>query len=191
MMHRTQSGFTLIELVAGITAFSIVITIIVSLVVPQGARSAQPLFQVRATELAQGLLNEITAKAFDDNSNFSGGGLRCSEVNASFSVPSCTAPENLGPEVGEGRDDFDDVDDYNGLVLNDSTGITNSLGEQIIDAQTMQNLYSGFSVGIVVFYDSDFNGVSDGAISNRKLIRVIVTPPTGGNIVFTTYKSNF
>lgn len=192
MSSNKFSGFTLIELVAGIIAFSIVLTIVVSLVVPQSTRSAQPLFQVRATELAQGLLNEITAKGFDENSSLSGGAIRCSETNVSFSAPDCTTPDNLGPD-SETRPDYDDVDDFNGLVLGAGTPnpIVNSLGQVIVDAQTGVDLYQGFTLSVSVFYDENFDGVDDGAISGRKLIRVTVTPPTGSPIAFTTYKSNF
>jgi MSHA pilin protein MshD len=184
-------GFTLIELVVGIVAFSIVLTITANLVIPHAQRSAQPIFQVRATELAQSLINEITAKAFDHNSDFNGGTLRCGESGAL----TCTLPDNLGPDIlasgdSETRAQFNDVDDYNGLVLGLENAITNSLGEVVLDP-TMTNLYNGFQVSIDVFYDSNFDGTDDANISPQKAIEVTVTPPNSSSLVFTTYRSNF
>lgn len=187
-------GFTLIELVAGIIVFSIVVTVVALLVAPQATRSVQPIFQVRATELAQGLFNEITAKAFDENSDFSGGTIRCDELNSDFPIgftaPNCTEPNDLGAEEAN-RADFDDIDDYNDLVIGDDEVITNSLNQPIVDGITGQNIYDGFVVSISVFYDNDFNGLPDSGRSHRKAIQITVTPPNNTPLVFTTYKSNF
>ncbi|MFT6209390.1 MAG: MSHA pilin protein MshD, partial [Colwellia sp.] len=85
-MHVNKPrGFTLIELVVGIVVFSIALMLFTSLIVPQAVRSVDPIFQVRATELAQSLINEIVSKPFDENSNRTGGTARCNE---DLSVPS-------------------------------------------------------------------------------------------------------
>ncbi|WP_416307204.1 type IV pilus modification PilV family protein [Neptunicella sp. SCSIO 80796] len=170
-----QYGFNLIELIIGIVVFSIALMIILSLIVPQSARSIDPIYQVRATELAQSMLNEITAKAFDENSDKAGGLLRCGETGAT----NCTVPADLGAE-GEDRRQFDDVDDYNGLsVLADSMG------------NPLSNLYVGFAVQVRVFYDADMDGIDDNAIGNSKLIQVTVITPNNEDIVFTTFRANY
>lgn len=70
---QNKHGFTLIEMVIGIVAFSAVLTIIIGVLAPQATRSVDPIFNVRASELAQSLFNEISAKTFDESSNQTGG----------------------------------------------------------------------------------------------------------------------
>ena len=61
--------------------------------------------------LAQSFIEEAKTKAFDAN-----------VINASPSVPSGFTPYGqLGPAAGETYPNFDDIDDYNGLALTDST----------------------------------------------------------------------
>ena len=181
----TTKGFTLIELVIGMLVFAIALSLFTSLVIPQARQSVDPIFQVRATELAQSLLNEIAGKAFDEQSSRVGGGERCSEVGQ----PVCTASDDLGPEEldlgGAGiRENFDDVDDYNGLSV-----IENSLGASITVGSL--NLYQGFSASVAVIYDSNLDGTNDGAVGNAKLITVTITTPNNENIAFSTDRYNY
>ncbi|MDN4501940.1 prepilin-type N-terminal cleavage/methylation domain-containing protein [Alteromonadaceae bacterium BrNp21-10] len=176
-----QSGFNLIELVIGIVVLSIALVIILNLIVPQARRSIDPIFQVRAAELAESMLNEITGKAFDEQSNKAGGQLRCGEA---VSNP-CTDPEDLGRDIDpsgdfETRSQFDDVDDYHNLNI-----IAKSQGPDLTA------LYNGFSVAVRVFYDGDLDGVDDGVVSNSKLIEVIITTPNDDSLRFTSFRSNY
>lgn len=193
---RIAKGFTLIELVIGIVVFSIVLVTVTALIAPQAQRSVDPILQVRATELAQSLLNEITAKSFDENSDRTGGAVRCGEdLNGSNGADDtdigelgdCTDPADLANEESA-REDFDDIDDYNGL---DQTGgaILNSQGETIsVDGK---NLYAGFRAQVDVFYDANGDGDPDSAIGDYKLIRVTITTPTDQQLVFASYRSNY
>jgi MSHA pilin protein MshD len=208
-MHVNKPrGFTLIELVVGIVVFSIALMLFTSLIVPQAVRSVDPIFQVRATELAQSLINEIVSKPFDENSNRTGGTARCNE---DLSVPSdgdtldisigemgdCTASNLLGEdgvaEVGL-RGTYNDVDDYHGLDESDGA-IRNSLGGFITIGSV--NLYQGFQAQVTVFYDDNRNGIDDaidnGVIvnNNTKLITVTITTPNNEAINFSTYRSNY
>lgn len=177
-------GFTLLEMVMGIVAFSVVMTIIIGVLAPQATRSADPIFQVRATELAQSLFNEISAKSFDENSDRTGGNIRCGDDGAA----ACTLPANLGPDspggITEDREDYNDVDDYHGL-----SGVANSFGSAIV--VNGEDLYAGYSLSVEVMYDADFNGVDDNAIGRQKMVRVTVTMPNNESMVFRTYRSNF
>lgn len=210
-----KAGFSLIELVIGIAVFAVVITLITGLIVPQATRSVDPIFQVRATELAQGLLNEINAKAFDGQSDIINGGLvRCGDsseeiarnllgldpttdlsqipgVNlANFPIIPCTGAGQLGDE-GELRGDYNDVDDYNGLQVGISSNdsFENSLGEAV--ELNGENLYAGFQVQVRVVYDADFNGIDDGVVGDTKLIVVTVTTPNNDTLDFSSYRMNF
>lgn len=176
-------GFTLVELVIGIIVFSIALVLFTSLIVPQAIRSVDPIFQVRASELGQSMINEIASKSFDEASDRTGGSVLCSSAVA----PLCTASINLGPD-GESRANFDDVDDYHNLPVT-SGEIKNSLDE--ITTLNGTNLYAGFSLNITVVYDADMNGEADAARGNTKLITVTVTTPNDEDIVFSTFRSNY
>ncbi|UAA39097.1 type II secretion system protein [Paraneptunicella aestuarii] len=192
-VHSRDRGFTLIEMVIGIVAFSAVLTIILSVVTPQAVRSVDPIFNVRAAELAQSTLNEISSKFFDENSNRTGGVIRCHEDfdgdgaydNNALKETECTAPASLGPDLGENdREAYDDVDDYDGLNV-----IVNSFGDSI--EQNGQDLYAGFGILVSVFYDQNMDGIDDGAIGSLKLIRIVVTTPVGDSYTYSVYRSNY
>ena len=191
---RRTHGFTLIELISGIVVFAVALTIVTSLIASQSRRSIDPIWQVRAIELGQSLLNEINAKAFDEQSDMLGGSARCNETVA------CSTSGNLGPDAGEGRASYDDIDDFNGLDVS-GIAITNSLGEALVGPEG--TLYSGFRAQVSVFYDDNLDGINDDdpdqdgslnsgtLVGNRKLVRVVVTTPGGDRVPFSVLRANF
>lgn len=191
-------GYTLIELVVGIIAFSAVMAIVTDLLIPQASRSIDPIYQVRATELAQSLFNEMTGKLFDENSDRSGGRIRCNEDldaddavdNTAIGERVCTVPASLGPDAGEvSRDLYDDIDDYHGLLYTQGSDFRNSLGELLI--LNGQNLYEGFQLSVAVVYDVNQDGSEDAVSGNIKRIDVIVTTPNGDQLPFSAFKHNY
>ena len=194
MPANKYQGFTLIELVVGMVAFSIALVLFTSLIVPQAKKSVDPIFQVRAAELGQSLMNEVLAKSFDEESNRVGGSLRCNDKDDDDNViQACTTSDKLGDD-GESRDNYDDVDDYDGFTAANSD-IKNALNEDItLDGST---IYSGFSVSVTVVYDDDMDGIDNLLESgsddpgNTKLITVTVTTPNDEDIIFSAYRSNF
>ena len=179
-MHVNKpAGFTLIELVIGIIVFSIALVMFTSLIVPQAIKSVDPIFQVRAAELGQSIINEIASKSFDEESDRTGG--------SNFCTTNCTSIADLGPD-GETRVNFDDVDDYNGLTVSDDE-IKNALDQTTVLAGN--NLYQGFSVNVSVVYDADMDGIGDTVAGNTKLITVTVTTPNDEDIIFSTFRSNY
>jgi MSHA pilin protein MshD len=187
-LKRLQRGFTLIELVVGIVIFAIAMVLVVSFLQPQVAKGIDPIWQVRASSLGQSLSNEILAKAFDNNSNQVGGFSRCGEGI------DCTESGSLGPEAGENRSSFNDVDDYDGLNVS-GADILNSLG-LTTDVNSI-NIYEGFSAEVNVFYDQNLDGLDDdnagsGTLTaNKKLVVVTITTPGGERITMTSVKGNF
>jgi MSHA pilin protein MshD len=180
MLANKVSGFTLIELVIGIVVFSIALVLFTSLIVPQAIRSVDPIFQVRATELGQSLMNEITSKSFDEKSDRTGGATLCNAT--------CIGSINLGPDDSESRTTFDDVDDYHGLNVSNGD-IKNSLDETtVLDGS---NLYQGFSLHVSVVYDAAMDGTADTVVGNTKLITVTVTTPNDEDIIFSSFRSNY
>ncbi|WP_218395764.1 prepilin-type N-terminal cleavage/methylation domain-containing protein [Alteromonas lipotrueae] len=180
---RAERGFTLLEIVIGLVVTSIVMLIVTDLLGAQAQQSVAPVTQARATVLAQGLQREILSKAFDENSSGHNDGERCSDTI------SCTTSANLGPDNGETRSTFDDVDDYHGYSV-----IRNSAGQAI--TQSGQSLYQGYQLNVVVFYDDNLDGIDDAAgvgsyTGNAKLIRVSVLTPNDETIVFSGYRWNY
>ena len=188
MSANKPTGFTLIELVIGIIVFSIALVLFTSLIIPQAIRSVDPIFQVRASELGQSLINEIAGKSFDENNNRTGGLQICNQADpvTSVIIPCSVINSVTNANIEEGignRDQFDDVDDYNNLNQSGAS-IENSLGGTT-------GLYTGFNVRVSVVYDAGMDGTADTVIGNTKLITVTVTTPNDEDIIFSTFRSNY
>jgi MSHA pilin protein MshD len=163
--HR-ESGVTLVELVITIVIISVAIAGVVgafSLIV---GRSADPLNQSRAVELAQLYMDEIITKKYDDSTPEGG-------------MPKADGPGlcNLGPEGGESRATFDDVDDYHELSNQPPAGADGSL-----------NGYSGFSVSVTISCDGTALGLDN---DDGKRIDLAISAPGGQNFSFSAYRANF
>jgi MSHA pilin protein MshD len=182
---KSQMGFSLVELIAGIVILAMGMTALTSIIYPNASKSIDPIYQVRAAELAQSLLNEIMGKAFDERSRLSGGLFRCDESGFA-----CTDATLLGAEASESSaDKYDDVDDYDGY---DHEQAKLSSGGQY------ETLYSGFTFSISVFYDGNYDGVAEtSGTSVAKRIEIAITTPTntesvsGQTFKFAAYKANY
>ncbi|MCH2058002.1 MAG: type II secretion system GspH family protein [Thalassotalea sp.] len=177
--NKKAKGFTLLELVIGIVVLAISFSVITSFIVPQSEQSANQIHQIRAAELGQSLMNEILAKAFDEQSDLVGGAVRCGETG----LNACTISSSFGPDGAETRASFDDVDDYHNL---------NESGDNIQGVSgdnSLVGLYSGYRVQVAVAYDDTFNGSDTGSLVKR--IDITVTTPSGETVQFATYKANF
>jgi MSHA pilin protein MshD len=182
-----QQGFTLIETIVGIVLLSIVFSIFTTLIYPLANQSAEQVHQIRAAELGQSIINEILGKAFDENSDMSGGLYRCGddidndgEILAANGERECSP--GLGNEESNNRELSDDVDDYSYIgfrAVEDSLG--NGLG----------NIYTGFQVNVQVINDSNYDGSADTNNSTAKLITVTIKTPQKFDFVFSAYKANF
>ncbi|MGO4892088.1 type IV pilus modification PilV family protein [Flavobacterium sp. W21_SRS_FM6] len=187
---RLDGGFSLIELIIGIVVFAVALSLFAALIVPQASRSADPILQVRATELAQSMMNEISSKSFDQQSSRVGGEARCNE-NAN----PCTASNSLGADGSESRTHYNDVDDYNGLD-EEGADIKNSFGTEVsLDGDA---LYQGFRAQVVVYYDDNMDGVDDAIssgnsnyVGNTKYIQISITSPSQQALIFSSYRSNY
>ncbi len=186
--YKSSRGFTLVETIVGIVVLSIAFTIFTSLIYPLANQSAEQVHQIRAAELGQSMINEILGKAFDENSDMSGGVYRCGEDQNNDSLVVLADGETcstiLGNEESDKREFFDDVDDYNGL-----TGIESSLGSD----DSLNNIYFGFEASVSVINDSNYSGKSDVGDNNftAKLITVTIKTPQDTEYVFSVYKVNY
>lgn len=170
---RPSFGYTLIELIITITLTSIVMVIFYTVFGKNQVRSVSTVMQVKAAELGQAYLEEVSLKRFDELSPV-GNAIPCQEG-------SCTPAGNFGDLAeGETRLTFDDVDDYHDLSDSPPVDATNSV----------RNGYTNFTVSVQV----EYAGVEFGLPSQSlKKITVTVTPPTseGGQFVFSQYRGNF
>jgi len=173
----TQKGFTLIELIIGIVVLSISLSIVSTLIIPAEEKSADQVLQVKAAELGQSILNDISSRAFDENSDMTGSLIRCGEPNDGSNP--CTSEANFGPDTGEtDRSLFNDVDDFH-LYQNHFNA----------NNQNLHQGYTNFDLLVEVTYDGLSIGLSDN--NNAKKITVTVTTPLGTAIKFATHKANF
>ena len=195
-------GFTLLELVLGIVVLSIAMLMLLSVLLPQARNRSQPIYQIRAMELAQTMLQEAQSRSFDEHSDRQGGSskyLYCGKVNTNLEERSvdCTSPSAYGPEGDEldaklpdGTPNFtlyNDVDDFHLFCQAPLSGA------QVAAVQKLDpSLYQGYSVQLCV--DSYPAGVglterSEGDVAKR--IRVTVTMPSQESLVLTGYRSNY
>lgn len=106
MNKKHNIGFTLIELVIFIVIVSVAVVGILSVMNTVVKSSADPMVRKQATALADSILEEILLKSYAD--------------------PDAT-------ETGEtGRDNYDDVDDYNGKTNALFTDLPSELSSYII-----------------------------------------------------------
>lgn len=184
-VRTKQYGFTLIEIIVGIVVLAIALTIITSLIVPAARQSVSPVYQVRAAELGQAMLNEITGRSFDENSDRRGGQIRCGEHNIE-----CTPIDDFGPEQNQNRPQFNDVDDYHCLTNNISSSapcfseLKNALGEIIAER------YPNYLYAISVCYSTAQGGCVS-SITPLKRITVTITTPEGQDLAFRSIRGNF
>ncbi len=175
-MQSNSRGFTLIEIIVGMVVLSISLSIVSTLIVPTEQKSADQILQVKAAELGQSFLNDISSRAFDENSDMAGGLVRCGEPNDGTNP--CTDEANFGPDTNEtDRSLFNDVDDFDGY-------------SQHINAnnQDLHSGYDNFDIDVQVIYDGSSLGLAN---NNAKRITVTITTPLGTVIEFATHKANF
>lgn len=174
-------GFTLVELVVGMVVLSIALVMLTSMLFPQADRAAETLHRVRSAELAHSVMNEIWGKRYDQNSNPNGGVPACgAEPRPDLGLPKgddCTVQGDLGPDTGENRNSYNDVDDYHGLNQN-SLMLNGGAGD------TYASRYPNYLLAVTVTYHEHPD-------LNRKLITVTVTTPSGEQIVYNAVRSNY
>lgn len=169
-----QTGVTLIELVISIVILSIAMVALMSAFSVSMSGSADPTWRNKTLKLAQLYLDEILAKSYDDATPV--GGLPY------VASPSCAG---LGPDGGESRADYNDVDDYHGLSESPPLSLSGNLDVS----------YNAYSVSVSVECDgtrvSAVNASNSVSNAQAKKISVTITPPGQSPITFAVYRGNF
>jgi MSHA pilin protein MshD len=192
--RRRNAGFTLIELVIGIALLAVVMTLIISAFLPMLNKQSQPIYQVRAAELGQAMLQEVLSRSFDENSDRSGktvaglypycGAIDAANTTTEVSTGNCSS--TLGADTGETYPQFDDVDDYNAFCNSPISG-TVLAGLQNLNA----SLYDNYTVSVCVVNAPDLVGQTSGRTDVAKKITVTVTTPASEAVTFISYRSNY
>ena len=165
---RLQAGVTLVELVISMVIISVALVAVLNSFGFLVSKSADPLWRNKSLKLAQLYLDEILARSYDDATPVGG--------VPPVASPSCSG---LGPESGEARATFNDVDDYNGVDDSPPVSLIGSIDSS----------YSSYRVQVTVTCDG--STVSASGNSHSKKILVQVTPPRERPIAFAAYKGNF
>ncbi|KRT69041.1 MAG: mannose-sensitive agglutinin biogenesis protein MshD, MSHA pilin protein MshD [candidate division NC10 bacterium CSP1-5] len=165
-LYRDQRGVTLIDLIITIIILAIAVPPMVGVFITSTRNSTFGVTIARANHLASNLFEEIRSKRWDENTG--------------------AASATLGPDSGETRATYDDVDDFNGL---DETPPKDSLGVTMSGS-------TGFRQEVCVRYvaSNDLNNNTcpeAAATSNYKRIRVRVTDPEGRVTELVTLISSF
>ena len=121
MCPKRSSGVSLIELVVFIIILGIGLAGAMVFYNTVTQRSVDPLVRKQVLAIATSLLEEIELRGFTycdpDDANV---------YTATSSGGCATTPEAIGPEAGEVRSQFDNVNDYNGFTMATITDITGS-----------------------------------------------------------------
>lgn len=170
-----QHGFTLIELVVTMLIISIAaLGVLYSLGL--GLRhQSDSLWQAKAVALAQSYMEEILARRYDEHSP-PGGPPPCSTTTTA-----CSPFGAFGD--GEPRAEFDDVDDYDGLIEQPPRDV---YGNPRSD-------YDSYRVTVSVAYADAAQIASFGLDTgtDAKVVTVTVSTPEGGALTFSALRGNF
>ncbi|MFA7348706.1 MAG: prepilin-type N-terminal cleavage/methylation domain-containing protein [Desulfurivibrionaceae bacterium] len=190
-------GFTLIETVITIVILGAVAGILVPFF-NAIVHSPDPVIRERAISMGQGMMDEIMAKRWDEDTPMGGGPICTGESTSKGTRPSlvdnCANPGALtasaiGTDTGENqRADYDDVDDYNGI--NESSNFTDQNGAAFI--------LTGYSRQVSVRYiPSTTNPITHdlpaGSLMNQtdtKRVVVTITSPLGEVFRFVAVACN-
>lgn len=169
-----QAGVSLIELIVTMVIMAIVLTGIAVVFFAVVKKTPEPVINTRAAELGQTYLDEILTKRYDEHTG-QGGIPRCNSTDPGSKPCSTT----LGPDPGETRATYDDVDDYNGLDESPPRGAQGAILPG----------YAGYRVRISVVYAGTGLGLANN--QGAKLITVTLTSPLGTRMVFSAYRVNY
>lgn len=180
-----QTGFTLIELVLAIVILGSVSIMFIPFY-QSIAFSPDPVIRQRGIALAQGLMDEIMAKKWDNNSPVGGGPLCTGESTRGGCTVNATSPI-VGLDTETTRGNYAAVDDYAG---HSETGVFRDQNE---DSFTM----TGYSRQVQVCYiASASNPITHetpcvtGSTTDSKLIVVTVTTPTNETLRLISVSCN-
>lgn len=168
-----RQGFTIVELVVTLVVISIAVLGITNTLSFAFSRQSDGFVQAKTVALAESYLEEISARRFDEATPLGG-------------IPACapaTTPCSAIGTDGESRDQFDDIDDYDGV---------DDLPPLDINGNPRAN-YAGYRVQVAVDYINAAQVTALGldATTDAKLVTVTVTSPAQSPMQFSMLRTNF
>jgi len=154
-IKHPQAGVTLVELILSIVVISIALVGIFKVINLTSFTSANPMIQYQAIAIAESYMEEISLQSYCDP----------------LLIKSCTFGNGVGPDAGEVRANYNDIDDYNGLT---DIGAMDRQGNPIA-------ALSSYTISVTVIEDYGTTGLQE------KIITVNVTGPATPNLALTAY----
>ena len=154
-----QRGVTLVELVVAIIIISLAITGALLVLGRSIRSSADPMIREQAVSIAEGYLEEIQLLPFADPD----GG------------------ETGGPEAGEIRATFDDIQDYNGTIVNENP-------PQDQNGVAIATL-AAYTATVTLTPSTELVGVAN--TGDEFTIAVSVSHSSGPTVTLSGYRTNF
>lgn len=167
--QQKQRGVTLVELVVCIVLLGIAASAMLTAFGNMMASSADPLWHNKSLKLGQLYLDEILAKAYDDTTPLGG-----------LPVATAIICASIGPDTGEDRASYDDVDDYNMADYDRPVSLISALDDS----------YDDYQVQVTVECDGDSVSASDDSHAKLIIVRVLA-PNQSDPMVFSAYKGNY
>jgi len=199
-----MAGFTMIELVMTIVILGSSTLIMIPFFSAIG-HNADPIVRDRAVILGQAMMDEIISKRWDENSPIGGGPIKTGETvgggtcasldriacykdgHPGFDGASRSSSAVLGPESGESRANYDDIDDYNGINVTDGN-FRDQNDKLFVLAKYKRRVdvdYISSSAGVMSHSSATAAGTTD-----SKRVVVTVTSPQNEVFYFTTVLCN-
>ena len=163
---RCQGGATLVELVISIVIIGLAVSGVMMAMSQSARHSANPVIQQQAVAIAEAYFEEIALLAFD-------------EVAATG-----VGPDVGGPEAGETRATYDDVNDYDGH---------SDAGPRSLDSPaTVITGLDDYTVSVSVTNTGVLGpGGAQVAAADALRIDVAVTHPLGVNLAVSGFRTRY
>jgi MSHA pilin protein MshD len=184
-MCRAERGATLVELIVFIVVVGTAVMGVLTVLDLSTRSSADPMIRKQALAIAEALLEEAQLQPFthcDPDDANAATALSAADCTGGANGPNDEGRLPLGPEAGEARASattpFDNVSDYNGLVV--GPGITDLSGAAIagLNAYTASMTVANLALGVVPAADS-------------LLISVTVNGPGDTTVVLHGYRVRY
>jgi len=181
-MRGNKRGFTLVELVVGIVVLAVAMMIMTTMLVSQSQDALEPLYRLRASQLGQGIMQNILVRSYDEESDHNGGLYRCGEIwQPANTIQACST--ELGTdslaEKDAGHQNFNDVDDFITDTSVDN-GFESAVSYGDVIGGDLATQYTNYAVKVEVEL-----------LASGKKVAVVIRTPSAEEIRFTALKGNY
>lgn len=171
-------GFTLIEMVFFIVIVGTALAGLVSVLASSMKGGADTISRKQALAIAEAIVEEIALKPFTwcDPDDANAATATSAAIDPLNPLKCAATPEASGPEGGETRPSFDNVDDYSGYTF----------ASPITDHSGTHSFPTGFSVASLTVTTETLGGINDAL-----RVTVTVTGPENTSVTLDTYRTRY